>query len=228
MVDRVCRKQGSLGLWFLSGVLVMAACRPDPGNPDYSDHVGLREAANARNEVLPGSNPYRLGQQRLYLGSFYEGGRSDEILINGVDTNYFIFERTYSQEVDGERIEGLISDVIILNGTPWWGGGIIWNNARDLSDWTTMSISLRSSDEGFADFEVRMQFEAENGDVVELALPVSEYGFINDGMWHTLKIPLADFTGLDLSMIRSPLILGGTGGASGEQLFVDDLYMTDE
>lgn len=220
------------------GVLVGAAsCRPDPGNPDYSSHVGLRDTANAADEELPGPNPYVPGAERLFVGAFYDGGRSDEVLINDVDTFYFIFDTagdgsgqtTYSQETDPDRIEGKLSDAIILNGTPFWGGGLIWMTPRDLSGWNTMYISFKSSDETFADFGIVTQSEDGSGGTRDFRLNASEYGFVNDGEWHNLRIPLEDFGGLDLSKTRSPLILtDGVQGVSGEILLVDDLYYAKE
>lgn len=223
-----------LGLGLLVGAT--AACRPDPGIPDYSSHTGLRDRANDAAEERPGPNPYVLGAQRLYLGAFYEGGRSDEILINDVDTFYFIFDTagdgsgqlTYSQETDSDRLEGKLSDAIILNGTSFWGGGLIWNTARDLSDWNTMYISFKSSDETFADFGVVIQAEEGSG-TRDFRLNASEYGYVNDGQWHSLRIPLEDFGAVDFSRTRSPLILtDAVQGVSGEMLLVDDFYYTKE
>ncbi len=224
-----------LGVGLLVGAA--AACRPDPGVPDYSAHTGLRDRANAAAEELPGPNPYVLGAQRLYLGAFYEGGRSDEVLINDVDTFYFIFDTagdgsgqiTDSQEPDSDRLEGKLSDAIVLNGTPFWGGGLIWTTARDLSEWNTMYISLKSADETFADFGIVTQSEDGSGGTRDFRLNASEYGYVNDGEWHSLRIPLEDFGGLDLSKTRSPLILtDGVQGVGGEMLLVDDFYFTKE
>ena len=221
--------------WALLGALSIAAagCRPDAGIPDYSGHVGLRDRADANDEDLPGPNPYQLGAARLALGAFYEGGSSDQIVINDADTHYYIFaiegtgELTYSQEVVGERIEGRVSDAIVLAGTPWWGGGLIWDTARDLSDWSVMYISLRSMDDAFEDVTLKVQYEV-GGTPRESSLPASGYGYTNDGAWHSLRVPLSDFPSFDLSKVRSPLILGGDGGATGETLLVDDFYFTAE
>lgn len=224
-----------LGVGLLVGAA--AACRPDPGIPDYSSHTGLRDRANAAEEELPGPNPYVLGDRRLYIGGGYEGGRSDEVLINEVDTFYFIFDTagdgsgmlTYVLEPDGDRIEGKVSDAIILTGAPFWGGGLIWTTARDLSEWTTMYISLKSSDEAFADFGIVTQSEGAGGGTEDFRLNASEYGFVNDGEWHNLRIPLEDFGGLDLGNVRSPLILtDAVQGVGGETLLVDDVYYTAE
>lgn len=217
-------------LLFVAGCLA-AACRPDAGIPDYSGHVGLRDTTDAGDTTLPGPKPYDPATPRLAIGAFYEGEYSEQIAINDADTHYYIFtiegtgELTYSQETSGERVEGRISDVLTLTGTPWWGGGVIWDTARDLSAWSVLAVSLRSADEAFDDVEVTVQYES-GGQLRTVTLPASGYGYTNDGNWHSLRIPLADFPGFDRSAARSPLILGnGQAGPTGESLFVDDVYM---
>jgi hypothetical protein len=59
----------------------------------------------------------------------------------------------------------------------------------------------------------------------------NDYGWVNDGKWHSLSVPLADFVsrGLDLGRMRSPFTIGNdaTGGTprTGEVLLIDDLYV---
>lgn len=208
----------------------LLACRPDAGIPDYSGHVGLRDTTDYAEESLPGPKPYDPGVPRLYLGAFYEGDRSHEILVNDFETHYYVFtidgtgELTYSQETSAERVEGLLSDAIMLEGTPWWGGGLIYDVSWDLSEWTTMSISLRSTAASFEDIEISVQSEPEGALQTHTVL-ASTYGYSNDGQWHSLRIPLEDFAGFDSATTRSPLILGrGVSGNVGETLLVDDFY----
>ena len=58
----------------------------------------------------------------------------------------------------------------------------------------------------------------------------SAYGYVADGAWHTLAIPLVDFVadGLNLSAVSSPLNLTGPGGNAGDVLLLDNVYFTDE
>ncbi len=212
---------------FIALALAVGGCRPDPGTPDYSSHIGLRDPPAPEAEALLGPNPFSAQIPRLYLGAFYEGQSTNEILINDVDTHYFIFENSYSQEVSPERIEGRVSDLLILNGTPFWGGGLIWDTARDLSRWNTMYISFRSESESFADFPIIVQSEA-GGEVRDASVLASDYGYANDGSWYNLRIPLSDFQGFDLALVRSPLILSAPGGNGGDSMWIDDFYFTRE
>ena len=65
---------------------------------------------------------------------------------------------------------------------------------------------------------------------MEVAFSIEDYGFVADGEWHALQIPLQDFVdrGLDLSAMVSPLILSNEGGDSGDQLLIDAFYYTAE
>jgi hypothetical protein len=122
-------------------------------------------------------------------------------------------------------VEGRSSDALTLEGTPWWGGGVVWDRPTDLSKWRTFAISLQSSDPAFADVDIKMLFgETATQEAKVLA---SSYGYTNDGEWHGLRIPMQDLvsTGLDQSRVRGPLVLGGVGGTLGETLLVDDVYL---
>ena len=212
--------------WLFLGVGALA-CRPDPGVPDYSSHIGLRDPPDTAAEFLPGPNPFERGTPRLYLGAFYEGEATDEILINDVDTHYYIFENSYQQQSSAERVEGRLSDQLELNGTPFWGGGLIWDVAKDLTDWTTLYVSLRSDAGSFADVPIILQ--SQSGDrVVDAKISAIDYGYQNDGQWHNLRVPLSDLTGFDPATTRAPFILSAPGGTGGDTLLVDDLYFTQE
>lgn len=213
------------GLGLLAIAVSLLACRMDPGEPDYGDleDVFDRASQDDDDEPVVGPDPYVPGEARLSLGIFYEGGFSDIVPINGQDSNYYIFladgQLSYTQSSFPERVEGAQSDLLTLAGTSWWGGGIIWEPSRDLSDWTTLAVSLLSND--IEELEVTL------GSDVEVSLPATDYGYTNDGEWHHLVIPLADFTagGVDLSATRLAFVLGGVGGNAGARLLVDNVYL---
>lgn len=204
----------------------LGGCRLDPGKPDYSSHVGLREVQEEA-VFLPGPQPFRDGVARLYLGIFYEGPSTHEVLINDVDTHFYIFEGTFSIEPSGERVEGVVSDQLTLNPGTFWGGGILYDTPRDLVDWTTLHVSLRSSDPSFD--EVPIRFLSGSVDApVESGVFASDYGYASDGEWHSLSVPLRDAAGFDSSTTVSPFILAAPANAPGDQLLVDDLYLSQE
>jgi hypothetical protein len=223
----------------LAAVLVIGSamgCAADIGTPDYSFQEGLVSPPFNPPPVPP--NPFQPGDERLFVGYFYEGGRSTSIPINTVTTNYFIFVTdednplasfTYAQTDSDDRVEGLISIEISLLEQPFWGGGIIWDDPHDLTGWTTMYVSFKSSDPSFAGFDLTVQ-SGTGEDAQGFAIDVRNYGYENDGEWHNLRIPLQDFIdlGFDISAVRSPFIISAAGGRPEDTLLIDDLYFTAE
>jgi hypothetical protein len=222
---------------------LVGGCAPDLGTPDYSSQVGLREPINPFPPIPP--DPFQPGDERLSVGYFYETGRSETIPINTVTTNYFIFvvdenraaeTLTYSQSTSSDRIEGLESVEITLNDRTFWGGGIIWEEPIDLSEWTTMFVAFKSSDESFERFEIKLQYEVGRlpneppPEPLEVSLNPSTYGYTNDGEWHFLQIPLQDAIdrGWDPSNARSPFIVGGSPNRVGDVMLIDNLYFTKD
>lgn len=207
-------------------LLSLLGCREDPGEPDYSGLAVIFDRASegqGEGDLLPGPDPYVEGEDRLSLGQFYEGDYS-EIVPLGPGVNYFIFlageALTYSSQSDSDRVEGLQSDRITLAGLGFWGGGIIWDQTRDLTDWSTLSVSLKSNDLDNVNITVGSQGN-------EVAVSAADYGYAADGEWYNLTIPLSDFVdgGVDLSAIRVAFAIGGGAESAGAQILLDNVYM---
>lgn len=210
------------------------ACRPDPGTPDYS---GTPQEVNPDLGMVmnpQGSDPFVPGEARLSVGLFYEGGFSEQVLINNVDTNYFIFivegtgALTYNQETVEDRVEGESADRFELTGEAFWGGGIIYNRPRDFSRWRTIHFALKSADASLQQIDLTLQYGGAGTDAVGVTVPLTNYGWVNDGEWHDISVPLSDFAGLNRAEIRSPFILVGQTSIRGDALLVDDLYYLAE
>jgi hypothetical protein len=167
------------------------------------------------------------GARRLAFGTFYEGGASDRLPID----HYFIFSNSYGTQPADERVEGLQSDELDFKGTGFWGGGLFWDKPTSLSVWNTLHVSLNSADPGLATIAIRVLYFGPAPANAEKTLQVkaNDYGWLNDGQWHNLSIPLTDFHGLDVTRMRSPFTIGNdeNGGTAktGEVLLVDDVYI---
>ncbi len=219
---------------------------PDLGTPDYSDQVGLRERIEGPIDPFPpvAPDPYQPGDDRLSVGLFYEGGRSETIPINSVTTNAFVFvvdQNRPGQTLTGslfpstDRLEGLVSIEFSTAAQPFWGFGILWGEPIDLSEWTTMYVGFKSSDPSFERFELTLQSAANTPnqpppDPQGVALDPRNYGYTNDGEWHFLQIPLQDAIdrGWDPSNVRSPFIIGAETSQAGDSMLIDNLYFTKE
>ena len=104
------------------------------------------------------------------------------------------------------------------------GGGVHWDEARDLSAWQSLHLSLKSELSSFTSLQVAMN----NSDTAQAKLDLSNYGFNTDGEWHNINIPLSDFAeqGLDLSQIRAPLVMIGQAGMPDDRFLIDAVYLS--
>jgi hypothetical protein len=202
-------------------LLFLVACRAEQGDPQYPEYVPWEpEEGDGR---LPGPFPYVDGEDRLSLSAFYDGQASETIVIDDSTTHYYIYEGTYTQAVSDDRIEGLVSDVLTVSGAqPWWGGGVAWDNPTDLSDWTTLHVSLRSDEPLYETMAIAISGGTEG------RVAPATFGFVADGEWHSLVIPLASFPGVDFGAITTPVSFVADAGTPDSQLFIDDLYFTKE
>lgn len=208
-------------LFFMTNFI---ACREPLGEPDYESFEG--EAIVALEDISnTGPDPFRTGEQRLNIGLFYEGESTDAVVIDDVDTAFYIWSETFSIVSSNDPVEGDWSDEIIVGDFGWWGGGIFSNQTLDFSNWTTMCLSLKSSSSTLANVEVGIG--QGDGEVLGWA-SVDEYGFQNDGYWYHIRIPMNALTlSLDATQINMPFNIRGEGIA-GDALKIDDLYLTTD
>lgn len=210
-------------LSILVALVAAAGCRPDPGVPIYRNADDFLDPDGPDSDPLVGADPYQPGEARLALGIFYEGEFSEQVIIDDVTTHFYIYDGTFTMSLDRDVVEeGLESNRVTHAGLGYWGGGITWDESRDLSDWTTLYLSLRSADPAFADLEVRIAADSEG------SVAASSYGYVNDGEWHHIAIPLEDYAGLDLTQVTGPLVMIGDAGDQGERLYIDNVYYTQD
>ena len=198
-------------------IALILGCRAELGAPSYPTPGGSH-TGDTGEAGLPGPDPYVDGESRLSFGIFYEGDASE---VDPTD-HFYIYESTFSATSSDEHIEGFSSDLWAHTGGAWWGGGIHWDVARDLSAWTTLNVDLLApTDGGLSAVDLAMLGGSEG------RVTASTLGFSADGEWHHLVIPLTDFSaaGADLSQVTAPLILAGDGGAQGDDLYIDNLYL---
>lgn len=198
-------------IWFL------LACRPDPGEPNYPDPTEQVDDTDA--EFLEGPDPYVEGEERLSIGVFYEGTSTEFVEIDNTTAHFYIYEASFSVTTDTERAEGYVSDKFTLARDTWWGGGVHWDSPRDLSAYNSYHLSLLSNDDVAIDLGMKAGTENK--------VSASDYGFVGDGEWHHLVIPLEDF-GLTLSSVEIPMILVSDTSSTGASFLVDNVYMDVE
>jgi hypothetical protein len=205
----------------LAVLFVAVGCRPSPGPNMYGNQEMFGDAGSSG---LPGPDPFVPGSERLSVGVFYESKFSQVIPIDNVTTHLYIYSNTVTITDDSDHIEGFASSRVTHNGQGFVGFGVNWDSAKDMSAWTHLHVSFKSSDAIFSTFQVGMS----NGTPVDV--DVTKYGYANDGQWHSLVIPMADFVGVDFATVVAPFVIAGTGDMTdlGQSFLIDDLYFTAE
>ena len=213
--------------WVLSLAIVglaSMACRPLPeGNPRYPEFEPIGAGADS----LPGAFPWDGESPRLSFGAFYEGGSTDIIEIDGSVTNYFIYEGTYDQAETIDRVEGLVAaELTMTDAQVWFGGGVVYTSNFDLSEWTTLHASFKAPESEVAFESMDILIESDGG-VSSRVKPV-DFGFVADGEWHSVTIPLSLFAAVDFTQIRVPVSFVSDTGPTGAVLLIDDVFYTQE
>ena len=217
----------------------LLACRPAPiERPNAS----LLDTAAWEGQNTNDYDPYEDGEERLSLGIFYEGDFSEEIPVDDQVSvfNVWVVEGTdiptFSTAPSADAVEGLVSNQIMASDAGWFGGGIAWTEAKDLSKWDTLHISARSEEEALANFQIGMGGQyAQGGSCTESGSRqnwryLEDYGFVPDGEWHHLEIPVYDFTiCLDIEAVSEPfnlLMAPLSSEDAGKSIFLDKLFFT--
>ncbi len=208
-------------LLLCSLVLAIGGCRADSGPDDYASQERLRLDA----EPPPIDADIEPGERRFALGIFYEGPADESVTIDGVSAHFYIYEDTFAASTEeADRVEGAVSDRLVLRGGPWWGGGVHWDTPRDLSGWATMNLSLKTSAASQATLKIALNTPGD----VQTVIDPADYGFAADGEWHDLVIPLADYAaaGADLTQVAAPLVFVGPAGAAGDSVLIDGVFLS--
>ncbi len=223
--------------------LFWLACRPAPIEYPNSSVASLDTASDVDPDFW-GPNPYQEGDERLSLGMFYEGGYSTEIPVDEQTSFFYIWVQegtdtpTFSQSPTTDAVEGNLADEITAGALGWFGGGVSWNVAKDLSVWKTMHISVQSEDSVMEDLEIGIGGQTSSeGSCSGVGTrqnweTISDHGFVADGEWYHLEIPLDDLDlCLDLSQVIEPFMIltsGLSAEDAGSQVVLDNLYFTGE
>ncbi|MGB5930548.1 MAG: discoidin domain-containing protein, partial [Cyclobacteriaceae bacterium] len=139
----------------------------------------------------------------------------------------FIWENTL-QEVTQSPYEGSESlSFTSASGFAWFGMGIKAAIKHDLSGFADGSLHFALKTSSATPFSIGMK--SGNVDGIGQAWIAfrngnDPYGFVRDGQWHVVEIPLSDFSNVDLTAVNQFFQLLGTEGAIGN-IEIDDIYI---
>ena len=230
--------------------LALVACSDELEPADYSSHEGVRERNSA--VFLDGPVPYDRDVPRLWFGSLYEPAGNERLLApNGITMNFFVFDTnndgsgTFTVvpgvQTTSDRVQGTISNRVVLAGLGFFGFGFFWEVPRDISQYEEFHISLKSTSTRTTSLD-EIQLEFASGPptpatpgtpplpgFVSVSVNATDFGYVNDGEWHSLTIPVQTLIdqGYDPTSVRSPIVVSGGASNFGETFLIDDLYYLD-
>ena len=147
----------------------------------------------------------------------------------GVNGDLFIWENTLTLS-DTDPAEGNSALSFTSNGAGWYGLGLTARMAHNLSafanDEGAFHFSMKTT--ATADFRIGMK----SGNVDDIGQKwiwfrngQDPYGFVRDGQWHEVTIPIAEIAGeVDLMDVTQMFQLLGTGEIS--DIAIDNIYFS--
>jgi hypothetical protein len=179
----------------------------------------------------PPADPYKEGTPRLSIGLFYEGGFSSQVAL-GDGSSFYVYPAGETLDIksdSADKVEGYTSSALnVAGGLGWFGCGVQWTDPHDLSAYKALHLALKSSSSSMTDVVIGMNSPTMASPTAKLG--ARAYGYTNDGAWHSISIPLADFAkaspnSIDPKRVGAPLVLLNAGAVkNGDQVKVDDVY----
>ena len=128
---------------------------------------------------------------------------------------------------DGGASEGVSYGVATFQGeTTWWGISAVSTPYGDLSTFATGTLHAMIKTTTAA---IKIGFNSPGGVDAFVEVRSGDYGFVNDGVWHKVSIPVADCvavrTDVDLSNVENIFAISGVAGElDTEPVYFDDVY----
>ncbi len=137
---------------------------------------------------------------------------NNQFAINTINDNTYEGDNALSFTIDGSA--------------PWAMASIIADTPVDISNYLTYNFAIRSTSVG--NILIRLQGGGQRG-IITLKAVDESYGFIRDGNWHLITIPLSDFIdnnpALDLTSISDLMVLRSDDAQNVSALNNYDFYL---
>ena len=165
-----------------------------------------------------------LEEERLSLGVFYDGPASETIAIDDITRHLYVYDETVSITSTEQAFEGVVANTITYNNLGWWGMGIHWDTAEDLSAWESLNISVKISAEN--EFQ-NIKITAGDGTATHV-FRLTDYGLLNTTAWQTISMPLSavSASGVNLNAITLPFEMTGGANSENASFDLDGVYLS--
>jgi beta-glucanase (GH16 family) len=147
--------------------------------------------------------------------------------IDNTNGYLYIWENTLERIEEAPSYEG--DDLIAftsINGKTWFGFGLFSNAGIDLSLFSSGYLKLALRTTSSSDFWIGVGGADDTEAKIDFKNGSDPYGFVRDGKWHRVTIPVSDLIikGLDLTSCKDIFMLGGEPTITN--ILVDDIYLS--
>jgi hypothetical protein len=149
-----------------------------------------------------------------YWGVYTENPNvTERFVIDNVKGFLYIWSNTMVATTVKTTYEGSLALQFRSNGTAgWYGFGLNYKNGVNLTHFATgyLSVALKTSSKN--EFYIGVQGASNSEGKIIFKNGSDPYGFLRDGKWHQVIIPVSTLVnkGLDLSACGNIFMLGGT------------------
>lgn len=153
---------------------------------------------------------------------------TNKFVIDNVSNNLYNWSNTVSfnssySAYDGEEALSFRSS----GAANWWGFGFNAGKALNFENFANGYLNLALRTETTENFSLSIQGANSTEGKIQFTSGKDLYGFVRDGHWHKLSIPMVDLTkqGLNLSSCGNIFTMSGS---SVGNVAVDDIYLSEE
>jgi beta-glucanase (GH16 family) len=202
---------GSVNLAALKEMLIVK------GNSTANSYFAIDEVIYS--ETAPVSGVYGIYSNNPAI--------SDKFALDNVNGNLYIWENTIAFITTLPAFEG--KDVISFRSTgaaSWWGFGLNSKALLNLENYAKGYLHLALRTKSTQPFKIVI--EGANSSIGEVTFlnGADPFGFVRDGIWHQLTIPVSNLVAQGLNLSACGNIFTMTGSAIGD-IAVDDIYLSE-
>ncbi len=152
---------------------------------------------------------------------------TENFVIDNTNGYLYIWENTLKTMDDAPEYEG--EDVLAFtseSGKNWFGFGLFSKKGIDLTQFADGYLKLALRTNSSNDFWIGVSGANNTEAKIDFKTGNDPYGFVRDGQWHRITIPVNDLLkkGLDLSSCDNIFMLGGAPTINN--ILVDDIYFS--
>ncbi len=160
-----------------------------------------------------------------YLGLYTENPNiSEKLEVNNSSIFLYIWDNTLkvltTNAYEGKNVMSFAS----VAGKTWYGTGLYANPAVDLSAYKNGSLHFALKTTDTKEFYIGIEGANRTKKTIIFNEPNDPYGFVRDGQWHQIAIPMSEFSSVDLTACGNFFIMGGAPSIT--DIAVDDVYLS--